>query len=236
MLSLLSWSAMRTVIPLECWCFLPIAIVSRRLSGDHLKFHSGGRSTLVHLQSYRWYSSVLWETKQSKIKPRPRNRAASTGRPWCDEDLPSNLRAGSVSHPSLPLWMCVCFSSRQLCGLLTSPRPLPQSQPFPPRSHWARASDQFRCTNCSRDNGRNFKGQATTEITWVTRTKPPITKLAWHKFKAFNFTQQTLNSPFLALPASLPQLPTLVLCIHYPVFILTEVFGSSPKVYFCFLE
>lgn len=75
-----------------------------------------------------------------------------------------------------------------------------------------------------------------TEIPWVTRTKPPITKLAWHRFKAFNFAQQTLNSPFLALPASLPQLPTLVLCTHYPVFILTKVFGLSPKVYFCFLE
>lgn len=61
-----------------------------------------------------------------------------------------------------------------------------------------------------------------TEITWVTRTKPPITKLAWHRFKAFNFAQQTLNSPFLALPASLPHLPTLVLCIHYPVCLYSD--------------
>lgn len=133
--------------------------------------------------------------------------------------------------------MRTCFSSRLLHGLLTSPRSLPRPHPSTlqplDRSIWSVQVYKLFMRQCEESQSTGHR-----EITWVTGTKPPITKLAWHRFKAFNFAQQTLNSPFLELPASLPQLQTLGLCTHYPVFILTKIFffGLSPKAHFPFLE
>lgn len=119
--------------------------------------------------------------------------------------------------------MRTCFSSRLLHGLLTSPRSLPRPHPSTlqplDRSIWSVQVYKLFMGQCEESQSTGHR-----EITWVTGTKPPITKLAWHRFKAFNFAQQTLNSPFLELPASLPQLQTLGLCTHYPVFILTKIF------------
>lgn len=104
-----------------------------------------------------------------------------------------------------------------------------------PCSHWSRTYHQFRWTVYILQV-RESQSPGNIEIRWVPGTKPHITQLAWHQFKAWGTTQQTLIASRCFSPrgASPTHFKPLVLCIHCPVFILAEVFSLSSKVMFCF--